>query len=383
MEVIRTISTDFQEYMQIFPATGIVGPRQVGKTTLAKQMADKEDYLYMDLESSTEREKLKDPVFFLSQFAGRCVILDEIQFMPELFAALRGIIDAERRPGRFIVLGSASPDIIRNSADTLAGRIGYLELTPFTLAEVEDMKALWLRGGFPLSYLASSDRTSTLWRRNFIATYIQRDLGLLGLQTDVQVMNRFWRMLATIQGNLLNAENLGRSLDISRPTVMRYLDFLEGAFMLRVLKPWFTNTNKRLVKSPKVYIRDCGLLHSLLGLTNYEALLNHVQLGASWEGFVIEQIAGNIKEDVQVYFYRTQHGAECDLLLERNGKVLAAIEIKHGSSPKVSKGFRISMEDTEAAHGFIIGNGEATYNVEEKITITHLSHFLKNILPNL
>lgn len=383
MEVIRTISTDFQEYMQIFPATGIVGPRQVGKTTLAKQMADKEDYLYMDLESSTEREKLKDPVFFLSQFAGRCVILDEIQFMPELFAALRGIIDAERRPGRFIVLGSASPDIIRNSADTLAGRIGYLELTPFTLAEVEDMKALWLRGGFPLSYLASSDRTSTLWRRNFIATYIQRDLGLLGLQTDVQVMNRFWRMLATIQGNLLNAENLGRSLDISRPTVMRYLDFLEGAFMLRVLKPWFTNTNKRLVKSPKVYIRDCGLLHSLLGLTNYEALLNHVQLGASWEGFVIEQIAGNIKEDVQVYFYRTQHGAECDLLLERNGKVLAAIEIKHGSSPKVSKGFRISMEDTEAAHGFIIGNGEATYNVEEKITVTHLRHFLKNILPNL
>ena len=383
MEVIRTISTDFQEYMQIFPATGIVGPRQVGKTTLAKQMADKEDYLYMDLESSTEREKLKDPVFFLSQFAGRCVILDEIQFMPELFAALRGIIDADRRPGRFIVLGSASPDIIRNSADTLAGRIGYLELTPFTLAEVEDMKALWLRGGFPLSYLASSDRTSTLWRRNFIATYIQRDLGLLGLQTDVQIMDRFWRMLATIQGNLLNAENLGRSLDISRPTVMRYLDFLEGAFMLRVLKPWFTNTNKRLVKSPKVYIRDCGLLHSLLGLTNYEALLNHVQLGASWESFVIEQIAGNIKEDVQVYFYRTQHGAECDLLLERNGKILAAIEIKHGSSPKVSKGFRISMEDTEAAHGFIIGNGEGTYNIEEKITITHLSHFLKNILPNL
>ncbi|MBX3242687.1 MAG: ATP-binding protein [Chitinophagaceae bacterium] len=383
MNLKRTIEADFQEYMDVFPAIGIVGPRQVGKTTLARQMTDRENHLYLDLENQTNREKLKDPVFFLSQFADRCVILDEIQFMPGLFAALRGIIDADRRPGRFILLGSASPDMFRNSADTLAGRIGYLELTPFTLAEVDDRKALWLRGGFPLSYLASSDRASILWRRNFIITYIQRDLGLLGLQTDVQVMDRFWRMLATVQGNLLNAESLGRSLDISRPTVMRYLDFLEGAFMLRILHPWFTNTNKRLVKSPKVYIRDSGLLHSLLGLATYEALLNHVQLGASWEGFVIEQIAGNVKEDIQLFFYRTQHGAECDLLLERNGKVLAAIEIKHGSSPKAGKGFRISMDDTGAAGGYIIGNGEETYKMEEKITITNVSDFIKNILPAL
>lgn len=381
MEIKRNIQDDFQEYMRIFPATGILGPRQVGKTTLARHIANKKDYLYLDLENPMDRNKLEDPAYFLGQFRDRCVILDEVQFLPEIYAALRGIIDSDRRPGRFILLGSASPDIIRNSADTLAGRIGYLQLNPFTLAEVKDEKKLWLRGGFPLSYLAPSDRASALWRRNFILTYIQRDLGLLGLQTDVQIMDRFWRMLATVQGNLLNAEHLGRSLDISRPTVMRYLDFLEGAFMLRLLRPWFANINKRLVKSPRVYIRDSGLLHSLLGLTSFEALFNHIILGASWEGFVIEQIVANLKEDFQPYFYRTQHGAECDLLLEFNGKILAAIEIKHSSNPSVSKGFRISMEDTRAEQGFIICNVATNYKADENITVTNLAHFLSEILP--
>ncbi|MFT4024795.1 MAG: ATP-binding protein [Flavihumibacter sp.] len=366
--------------MKIFPAAGLIGPRQAGKTTVAKQVAEAENHLYLDLENAGEREKLKDPVFFLSQFADRCVILDEVQFMPELFPSLRGIIDADRRPGRFILLGSASPDIMRNSAETLAGRIGYLQLTPFTLREVDDLQQLWLRGGFPLSYLAATDKASATWRRHFITTYIQRDLGLLGLQTDVQVMDRFWRMLATAQGNLLNAENFARSLNVSRPTITRYLDFLEGAFMVRVLRPWFVNTNKRLVKSPKVYIRDSGILHSLLGLNTYEALLNHVQMGASWEGFVIEQIINNLGDDIQPWFYRTQQGAECDLLLEKNGKVIAAIEIKHGIAPQPGKGFRICMEDTEAAHGYIIGNGEETYEAAEKITITNLPAFLQNPL---
>lgn len=383
MEIERVIARDFEEYLQIFPVTGIIGPRQVGKTTLAKQMASKGEYLYLDMENNADREKLADPGFFFSQFTDRCIILDEIQFMPSLFAALRGIIDADRRPGRFILLGSASPEIIRNSADSLAGRIGYLELTPFTVMEVDDMQTLWLRGGFPLSYLANSDRASTLWRRNFITTYIQRDLGLLGLQTDVQLMDRFWNMLSSMQGNILNAENLGRSLDISRPTVNRFLTFLEGAFMVRILRPWFVNANKRLVKSPKIYIRDSGVLHSLLGLSTYDSLLNHVHLGASWEGFVIEQIAANLKEEVKTWFYRTQQGAECDLLLEHNGNILAAIEIKHGVSPKISKGFRISMEDTKAAHGFIIGNGTDTYKMEEDITITNLNYFLNNLLPAL
>ncbi len=383
MEIIREIIVEFEEYLALFPATGIIGPRQVGKTTLARQMASKGDFLYLDLESQTDRDKLSDPGFFLSQFAERCVILDEIQFMPSLFADLRGIIDANRRPGRFIILGSASPNIIRNSADTLAGRIGYLKLSPFTITEVENEQQLWLRGGFPLSYLALSDRASSTWRRNFIQTYIQRDLGLLGLNTDVMVMDRFWRILATAQGNLLIAENFARSLDVSRPTIMRYVEFLEGAFMLRVLKPWYRNLNKRLVKSPKIYIRDSGILHSLLGLSEYDAMINHVQVGASWEGFVIEQIINNADKELQPWFYRTQHGTECDLLLERNGTIIAAIEIKHGSNPKASKGFYISMEDTKAKQGFIIGTSADVFKTKENITVCNLSTFIKEILPGL
>lgn len=384
MEIVRQISKEFKEYTTIFPATGVLGPRQVGKTTLAKQMATDQDFLYLDLERQADRDRLQhDPAYFLGQFSGRCVILDEVQFMPELFSELRGIIDANRRPGRFVLLGSASPDIVRGSAETLAGRIGCLQLTPFTVLEVEDLKRLWHRGGFPLSYLADSERTSKVWRKSFITTYIQRDLGLLGLQTEVQVMDRFWRILATAHGNLLNAESLGRALDLSRTTIMRYVDFLEGAFMLRRLPPWFRNINKRLVKSPKIYLRDSGLLHSLLNINTYEALINHISVGASWEGFVIEQIINCAEEDINAWFYRTQQGAECDLILERSDKVLAAVEIKLGSSPKISKGFRISMEDTGAQHGYLVGTGKETYKVEENITITNLDFFLKEILPNI
>jgi predicted AAA+ superfamily ATPase len=383
MEIKRKISLEFEEYLQLFPATGIIGPRQVGKTTLARQMAGSADFLYLDLESPTDRDKLEDPIYFLSQFSERCVILDEIQFMPKLFGALRGIIDANRRPGRFIILGSASPHIIRNSADTLAGRIGYLELTPFTLMEAVNEQQLWLRGGFPLSYLAVSDRASSTWRRNFVQTYIQRDLGLLGLNTDMVVMDRFWRMLATAQGNQLNAENFARSLDVSRPTIMRYLDFLEGAFMLRVLRPWFQNLNKRQVKSPKIYIRDSGLLHSLLGLNDHASLINHVQVGASWEGFIVEQIMNSADKELQPWYYRTQHGAECDLLLERNGKIVAAVEIKLGANPKASKGFYISMEDTGARQGYIIGTGNEVFKTKDNITVCNLTTFIKEILPAL
>ncbi len=383
MEINRKISTLFEEYLQIFPATGIIGPRQVGKTTLARQMAGNDNFLYLDLETQTDRDKLYDPVYFLSQFSERCIILDEIQFMPSLFADLRGIIDANRRPGRFIILGSAAPHIIRNSADTLAGRVGYLELSPFNLTEVENEQQLWLRGGFPLSYLATTDRVSNTWRRNFIQTYIQRDLGLLGLNTDLVVMDRFWRMQATAQGNLLNAENFARSLDVSRPTIMRYIEFLEGSFMLRVLRPWFRNMSKRLVKSPKIYIRDSGLLHNLLGLNDFEGLINHVQVGASWEGFVIEQIINCMDKEIQPWFYRTQHGTECDLLLERNGKIVAAIEIKLGTNPKASKGFYISMEDTGAKRGFIIGAVNEVFKTRDNITVCSLSTFVNEILPEL
>ena len=381
----RNINQQFSEYLDVFPITGIVGPRQVGKTTLAKNIEIEKDFLYLDLERQVDRDKLSgDPSFFLSQFQEKCVILDEVQFMPELFSELRGIVDENRRPGRFIVLGSASPDIIRGTSETLAGRIGYLELTPFTTSEVDnDLDKLWIRGGFPDSYLARTDKASNLWRTNFIRTYIQRDLGLLGLQTDVRTMERFWRMLSNVQGALLNVQKLGRSLDVSNITIMRYIDFLEGAFMIRVLRPWSKNQNKRLVKSPKVYIRDSGLLHNLLSLTDYGSIINNIHVGTSWEGFVIEQIINQATDDLQFYFYRTHQGAECDLLIEKDGKVSAAIEIKFGTSPKVSKGFRISMEDTAAKKGFIIGNGEETFQIEENITITNLKYFIQNIIPKL
>lgn len=383
-KIIRQINTLFQEYLDLFPVTGIVGPRQVGKTTLTKEMANNQEFLYLDMERQADRAKLsEDAAYFLAQFKNQCVIIDEIQFMPELFNELRGIVDNDRRPGRFIILGSASPDLIRGSSETLAGRIGYLELSPFNLNEVEDLKKLWVRGGFPDSYLAPSDKASKLWRRNFIQTYIQRDLGLLGLKTDIKLMERFWQLLASTQGALLNAQQFGRAIDVDRKTITHYINFLEGAFIIRILQPWYKNLKKRLVKSPKVYIRDTGILHSLLGLDSYESILNHIIVGNSWEGFVIEQIINSYEEERQFWFYRTHQGAECDLLIEKNGEVLAAIEIKFGTSPSVSKGFHISMEDTGAKQGFIIGNGEETYKIEEKITVTNLNHFVKEFIPML
>lgn len=383
-KIIRQINTLFQEYLDLFPVTGIVGPRQVGKTTLTKEMANNQEFLYLDMERQADRAKLsQDAAYFLAQFKNQCVIIDEIQFMPELFNELRGIVDNDRRPGRFIILGSASPDLIRGSSETLAGRIGYLELSPFNLNEVEDLKKLWVRGGFPDSYLAPSDKASKLWRRNFIQTYIQRDLGLLGLKTDIKLMERFWQLLASTQGALLNAQQFGRAIDVDRKTITHYINFLEGAFIIRILQPWYKNLKKRLVKSPKVYIRDTGILHSLLGLDSYESILNHIIVGNSWEGFVIEQIINSYEEERQFWFYRTHQGAECDLLIEKNGEVLAAIEIKFGTSPSVSKGFHISMEDTGAKQGFIIGNGEETYKIEEKITVTNLNHFVKEFIPML
>lgn len=380
----RNVIGELKEHLDIFPVTGIIGPRQVGKTTLAKSIVEGEHFLYLDLERISDREKLQgDPTFFLSQFQDRCVILDEIQFMPELFSELRGLVDEDRRPGRFIVLGSASPDLIRGSSETLAGRIGYIELTPFNLKEVDDVDKLWIRGGFPDSYLASSDKSSKLWRRNFIQTFIHRDLGLLGLSTEVRLMERFWQLIASVQGGLLNAQQFGRNLDVSQPTIMRYIDFLEGAFILRVLQPWHRNLKKRLVKSPKIYLRDSGLLHSLLGLDTFEDVINHFIVGSSWEGFVIEQIINCFEDDRQFYFYRTHQGAECDLLIEKNGEVMAAVEVKFGTSPRITKGFRISMQDTQAREGFIIGNGEETYKLEEGISITNLKHFIRDIIPRL
>ena len=374
----RLIFPLLQEYLSIFPAVGLLGPRQVGKTTLVKNLKLEKDSIYIDLEKASDRAKLVDAELFLKGQADKTVILDEIQLMPELFAELRSLIDEQREPGRFILLGPASLDLIRSSADSLAGRIGYLELTPFFLGEIEDseFEKLWIRGGFPLSFLAKTDRESQIWRQNFIKTYLERYLAQIGLSTDQRLVERFWIMLANAQGGIWNGESFARALGITRPTVNRYLEFLEGSFMVRVLQPYHHNIKKRLVKSPKVFIRDTGLLHSLTGVDSMEALRNLVQIGASWEGFVIEQITATYGDEYEYYFYRTHQGAECDLLLVKNGVVKTAIEIKNTLSPKLTKGLQITMEDTGAEEGIVICRIGEGYPLSDKVRAMGLQEFL-------
>lgn len=385
MDILRNTESLLLEYLTIFPVVGILGPRQVGKTTLAKSLAKNRAIHYLDLESASDRQKLSDPVLYLANHTDKLIVLDEIQNMPSLFNELRGIIDADRRVGRFIILGSASPVLIKKSADSLAGRIGYIELSPIGLTEIpfDNELTLWNRGGFPLSFLGTSDRGSLIWRKNFIKTYVERDLGLLGLNAEPQTIERFWRILANSHANLWNAESIGRSMGLTHPTVNRYLDFMEGAFLVRRLQPYHVNIPKRLVKSPKIYLRDSGILHAFKEISQEIMLADDPQVGASWEGFVIEQIIHVVQDKAQVFFYRTQQGAECDLMLERNNEILVAIEIKYSSAPQISKGFRISIADTNAKQGFVIAKTNETYQIEENITVTYLSFFLKEILPKI
>jgi predicted AAA+ superfamily ATPase len=383
MDITRNMEPLLVEYLTIFPVVGIVGPRQVGKTTLAKGLARSRSVHYLDLETAADRQKLSDPVLYLETHADKLVILDEIQQMPELFAELRGIVDQNRRVGRFLLLGSASPELIRYSADSLAGRVGYIELTPLILEEVpaDSEHKLWIRGGFPLSYLGNTDRGSMIWRKNFIRTYVEKDLAMLGLNAGSRTIERFWRMLSSMHGNLWNAENIARSMGLSSPTVSRYLDFMEAAFLIRRLMPYAVNIQKRLVKSPKIYLRDSGILHAFKDLNKLEDLLNDVHVGASWEGFVIEQIIGAAGEELQHFFYRTHQGTECDLLLEKNGKIKAIIEIKLSSAPKIEKGFYVAIEDLKPEKAFVIAPVKEAYPFQHNGWVLPLEVFLKSYLP--
>ena len=384
MDIVRNVMPLLKEYLTIFPVVGIVGPRQVGKTTLAKSLSQFQPVHYLDLETAADRQKLVDPVLYLETHADKLVILDEIQLMPELFAELRGIVDQNRRVGRFLLLGSASPELIRQSADSLAGRVGYIELTPLIMDEIperEDNK-LWIRGGFPLAYLANSDRSSMIWRKNFIRTYVERDLAMLGLNAGSKTIERFWRMLSSMHGNLWNAENIARSMGLSSPTVSRYLDFMEAAFLIRRLMPYSVNIQKRLVKSPKIYLRDSGILHAFKDLNRKEDLLDDANAGASWEGFVIEQIISAAGE-LQPFFYRTHQGTECDLLLEKNGKIKAAIEIKLSSAPRIEKGFYIAMDDLKPEKTFVIAPVKEAYPFQQNGWVLSLQVFLENYLPQI
>ncbi len=358
------------------PAVAMLGPRQAGKTTLALDLArQREGTVYLDLESDRDRAKLADPELYLAGHLDKLVIIDEIHRAPGLFPSLRGMIDRARREGRrhglFLLLGSASLDLLRQSGETLAGRVSYLEIGPFDTLEAGSeprvRERLWVRGGFPESFLAASDARSMRWRRDFIRTYLERDIPLFGPRLTAETLRRFWTMLAHCQGSPLNSARLARDLGIDVRTANRYLDLLTDLLLVRRLPPWHVNAGKRLVKSPKTYVRDSGLLHALLAIDGLEPLLSHPIVGASYEGFAIENLLSVAPEGVQGFFYRTGGGAEIDLLLSFPGGRSWAVEIKRSLSPRPERGFHFAMEDLHPTRAFVVYPGDETYPVGDGI----------------
>ena len=362
------------QFLEENPAVALLGPRQVGKTTLARTIAaESPDFLYLDLENPRDAARLADPGRYLELHADRLVILDEIQRMPDLFRVLRGQIDERRRSGRrsrhFLLLGSASDTLLRQSSESLAGRIIYHELPGLDALEVGcDHDSLWLRGGFPDSFTARSDASSARWRLNFVRTYLERDIPQFGVRVPAETLRRFWTMLGHRQGGLLNASELARSLDVSVPTVTRYVDLLSDLMLVRRLPPWFANVGKRLVKTPKVYIRDSGVLHSLLGLGTLDDVLSHPVIGASWEGFVIENLIAAAPLGTDAWFYRTRAGAEIDLLLNMPDRRLWAIEVKRSAAPRAGKGFELAASDLEVDERFVVHPGREPFPLSRTTT---------------
>ncbi len=385
--ITRMLSHLLLDRLRQFPAVALLGPRQVGKTTLARRVPGYEHSVYLDLENPVDLEKLSDARGFLSAQKGRLVIIDEVQRMPGLFQVLRGLID-ERvligdKAGHFLLLGSASIDLLHQSSETLAGRIAYLELPPFYLLEIEpeQEKALWIRGGFPRSFLAEDDRQSVTWRENFIATYLERDIPLLGPRIPAETLRRFWTMLAHHQGGVLNAAQLAQALSVDGKTIAKYLDLMVDLLLVRRLSPYFANVSKRLVKSPKTYVRDSGLVHTLLRLDTLDQVLGHPINGASWEGFVIETLLRSAPARTQASFYRTATGVEIDLILEVPGGKVWAIEIKRSLAPKLEKGFYIALEDIKPSKAFLVYPGDERYpkgNGIEAISLRELSQILNS-----
>lgn len=367
------------------PAVALLGPRQAGKTTLALEVARQRKALYLDLESERDRAKLAQPELYLADHQDKLVILDEVHRAPGLFPVLRGLIDRARRAGRragqYLLLGSASPDLLKQSGETLAGRIAYLELTPFQILEVRHVPAdeLWLRGGFPESLLASDAARSLRWRQDFIRTYLERDVPQFGPRIAAETLRRFWVMLAHHQGGLLNTSQFARNLGVDVKTAGGYLDLLVDLLLVRRLAPWHANLGKRLVKSPKVYVRDSGLVHALLDIADKETLLAHPVLGQSWEGFVIENLLACAPAGVQAYFYRTSGGAEIDLLLIWPGRRLWAVEIKRSLTPTIERGFHAACADLRPARRYVVYPGEERFRLArdtEAISIAGLAQKL-------
>lgn len=353
------------------PITALLGPRQVGKTTLARLFTAKQPITFFDLESAPDQRRLQNPELVLSSLQG-LVVLDEIQQMPELFSTLRVLVDKPQNQARFIILGSASPQLIRRASESLAGRVEFIELSGFDLSETGSAawETLWLRGGFPRSFLADSEEDSLAWREGFIRTFLERDLPQLGISIPSTAMRRFWSMLAHYHAQTWNASELSRAMGLSDKTVRTYLDILSGAYMVRQLQPWFENTSKRQVRAPKIYLRDSGLLHSLLNIPDKHTLLGHPKVGASWEGYIIEQVLSILRLN-EAYFWATHGAAELDLLFFANGKRYG-LEVKFSEAPQITRSMHIALQDLGLEHLWIIYPGGQSYPVHERITVLPL-----------
>ena len=373
----RTLITELIEQVSDMPAVAVLGPRQVGKTTLVKILETRlsKKVIYLDLESNQDKNRLQDAELYLSERQNELIVIDEVQRMPELFPLLRSLIDRHRVPERFILLGSASPELLQKSSESLAGRITYLELQPLHWGEVSSTVSYqqhWLRGGYPEMLLASSDKASNRRMSDFISTYIERDLPLLGLSASSVVIRNLFSMLISIHGNLLNTTDLSRSLALSNTTVNRYLDFLENAFIIRRLQPYYININKRLTKSPKLFIRDSGMFHALADISDNEALVGSLLVGSSWEGYVIQQIIAQLSYNIRSYFYRTADGSELDLVLVRGANPVLGIEIKYSNSPKLSRGNYIALKDLGDILLLVITPSATDFKMAENVEVCGL-----------
>lgn len=379
----RILMTELLQQVDDMPAVAVLGPRQVGKTTLVKMVESKvsRPVIYLDLESREDQTRLLDPELYFSEREDSLIVLDEIQRMPALFPILRSAIDKNRVAGRFLLSGSASPELLAQSTETLAGRISYLELQPLHWGEVGsriNYQEHWLRGGFPNALLAPSDEVAHRRLNDFIFNYIHRDLALLGLPAPAAVVSDLFSMLVGANANLLNLSNLSRSLGTAQPTLQRYIDFMENAFIIRRLRPWYVNINKRITKSPKIYFRDTGMLHALAGISDNEALSGSMWLGGSWEGYVIQQIIAQLKYNIRPFFYRTADGTELDLVLVKGITPVLGVEIKYSNAPKLSRGNNIALEDLGGIPLIVVTPSAEDYRMAENTKVCSMKTLNEN-----
>ena len=382
----RLITEYLQEEIDFTPAVALLGARQVGKTTLAKKIASQIPSIYLDLESPADLAKLIDPITFLQENSDKLIILDEIQRAPDLFAVLRGVIDNNRFAGKegrqFLLLGSASMDLLRQSSESLAGRISYVYMSGLNILETgqENTRTLWLRGGFPNSYLAKNDEVAMRRIENLVRTYLERDIPQMGFNVPAIRLRRLWTMLAHLQGETVSYTKLACNLEVSQKTINHYIDILIDLLLVRRLEPWHANVKKRLVKSPRYYVRDSGILHRLLGIGDYNSLLSHSILGKSWEGFVIENIHSVLPLLAETYFYRTAAGAEIDLVIKMPNLEVWAVEIKYGTAPKLGKHYSQTCDDIGATHKFVVYGGDDEFPVGDDVRVISLSKIMEKLV---